>query len=214
MRAPRRGGFAQNERVSAEGVTAAVIRGSFAAMTASSSSFARILVPIDFASASDEQIAAGHAILIDGQHIDVAPASERALALAASLARLSGGVVHLLHVTPQLNYNTLYAGASRNIGLSGEVINEVHRAAHETSVQALRVLAQRSCPDVHVVFEARPGVALYAILEEAEAIGADLIVLAASGRSRVARFFVGSTADRVIRQAPCPVVVIPATPPA
>ncbi len=53
-------------------------------------------------------------------------------------------------------------------------------------------------------FEARPGVALYAIIEEAEKHRIDLIVLAASGRSRVARFFVGSTADRVIRQAPCP----------
>ena len=38
----------------------------------------------------------------------------------------------------------------------------------------------------------------------------DLIVLAASGRSRVARFFVGSTADRIIREASCPVLVVPA----
>jgi hypothetical protein len=37
-------------------------------------------------------------------------------------------------------------------------------------------------------------------------------VLAASGRSRVARFFVGSTADRIIREASCPVLVVPAQP--
>jgi nucleotide-binding universal stress UspA family protein len=36
--------------------------------------------------------------------------------------------------------------------------------------------------------------------------------MASSGRSRVARFFVGSTADRVIREANCPVLVIPAAP--
>ena len=178
-------------------------------MSASTTHFARILVPIDFAAATDDQIAAGHAILVDNQYIDYAPASRRALELAASLARLSGGAVHLLHVTPQLNYSTLYTGS---VGLSGEVINEVHRAAHDTSIQALRAFAHRICPDVPVELVARPGVALYAILEEAERRQIDLIVLAASGRSRVARFFVGSTADRVIRQAPCPVMVVPAAP--
>lgn len=172
--------------------------------------FARILVPIDFAAASEEEIESGHALLVDNQYIDYAPASRRALDVAASLARLSGGTVRLLHVTPQLNYNALYAGASRNIGLSGEVINEVHQAARETSLTALKTLAAGSCEGINVEYEARPGVALYAILEEAEAFEADLIVLAASGRSRVARFFVGSTADRVIRQAECPVIVIPA----
>lgn len=168
--------------------------------------FAHILVPIDFATATDDQIAAGHAIQVDGQYIDYAPASQRALELAAGLARLSGGAIHLLHVTPQLNYSPLYTGAA----LSGEVISEVHRAARESSIRALQALAQRICPDVEAHFEARPGVALYAIIEEAEKNQIDLIVLAASGRSRVARFFVGSTADRVIRQAPCPVMVIPA----
>lgn len=56
----------------------------------------------------------------------------------------------------------------------------------------------------------RPGQPLAVVLEEAERFKPDLIVMAASGRSRVARFFVGSTADRVIRQAPCPVMVVPA----
>ena len=45
--------------------------------------------------------------------------------------------------------------------------------------------------------------------EEATKFDADLIVLPASARSTVARFFLGSTADRVIRQAPCPVLVVP-----
>ena len=183
-------------------------------MTAPDKPFARILVPIDFAAAADDQIEAGHAILVDNQYLDYAPASRRALELASNLARLSGGTVCLFHVTPQLNYNTLYAGTSRNIGLSGDVINEVHRVACDTSVAALRVLAEASCEGIDYECVARPGVALYAILEEAEAFEADLIVLAASGRSRVARFFVGSTADRIIRQAACPVIVIPAEIPA
>ena len=180
-------------------------------MTTARAPFSRILVPIDFSPASDEHIAAGQAVEIDGQHIEFAASSLRSVSLAADLARASHGTLVLLHVTPALNYSSMYAGNLR-LGLSPQVLSEVHEAAHRASVAALDVLAKRLCAGVEVVLEARPGVALSVILEESEKHKIDLIVLAASGRNRVARFFVGSTADRVIREAGCPVLVIPAQP--
>ena len=159
----------------------------------SSRTFARILVPIDFQPATDEQIAAGQAVLVEKQYIDYAPASLRSIALAAELAGLSGGTLVLLHVTPPLAYSSMYTG-SLTVGLSQQVMAEVHKAAHDTSIAALKVVAERYCAGIEVQFEARPGVALSVILGEAERNAVDLIVLAASGRSRVARFFVGSTA--------------------
>ena len=179
----------------------------------SSRTFARILVPIDFQPATDEQIAAGQAVLVEKQYIDYAPASLRSIALAAELAGLSGGTLVLLHVTPPLAYSSMYTG-SLTVGLSQQVMAEVHKAAHDTSIAALKVVAERYCAGIEVQFEARPGVALSVILGEAERNAVDLIVLAASGRSRVARFFVGSTADRIIREASCPVLVVPAVAPA
>lgn len=178
-------------------------------MTTARAPFSRILVPIDFSPASDEHIAAGQAVEIDGQYIEFAASSLRSVTLAADLARASLGKLVLLHVTPSLNYSTMYAGNLR-VGLSPQVLSEVHEAAHKASIAALEVLAARLCAGVDVVLEARPGVALSVILEESQKHDIDLIVLAASGRSRVARFFVGSTADRVIREAGCPVLVIPA----
>ena len=163
------------------------------------------------AHATDEQIAAGQAVLVEKQYIDYAPASLRSIALAANLASLSGGSLVLLHVTPPLAYSSMYTG-SLTIGLSPQVLAEVHKAAHETSIAALRVIAERHCPGLAVELEARPGIPLSVILGEAERHKVDLIVLAASGRSRVARFFVGSTADRVIRESNCPVLVVPAHP--
>lgn len=180
-------------------------------MTIARAPFHRILVPIDFSPASDEHIAAGLAVEVDGQHIEFAPSSLRSVSLAADLARASLGTLVLLHVTPALSYSSMYAGNMR-IGLSPQVLQEVHQAAHKASVAALETLSAKLCAGVNVVLEARPGVALSVILEESEKHQIDLIVLAASGRSRVARFFVGSTADRVIREANCPVLVIPAQP--
>jgi len=177
-----------------------------------SRTFARILVPIDFQPATDEQIAAGQAVLVEKQYIDYAPASLRSIALATELASLSGGTLILLHVTPPLAYSSMYTG-SLTVGLSQQVMAEVHKAAHDTSIAALTAVAERHCAGIDVQFEAKPGVALSVILGEAERHAVDLIVLAASGRSRVARFFVGSTADRIIREASCPVLVVPAVTP-
>ncbi len=46
------------------------------------------------------------------------------------------------------------------VGLSQQVLAEVHKAAHDTSIAALKAVAERHCAGIEVQFEARPGVAL------------------------------------------------------
>lgn len=46
------------------------------------------------------------------------------------------------------------------------------------------------------------------IVEFAEELGAELIVMPSSGRSGLARVLLGSVADRVVRLAHCPVLVL------
>jgi nucleotide-binding universal stress UspA family protein len=52
------------------------------------------------------------------------------------------------------------------------------------------------------------GSAWRAILRVAEETDADLIVLGAHAPGVVGRFFFGSTANQVVRHAPCPVLVV------
>jgi nucleotide-binding universal stress UspA family protein len=47
-----------------------------------------------------------------------------------------------------------------------------------------------------------------AILETAEELGSDLVVMGTHGRGTVGRLFLGSVAIRVLRHAPCPIVTI------
>ena len=46
------------------------------------------------------------------------------------------------------------------------------------------------------------------IREYAEVIDADLIVMASHGRRGLVRFFLGSTTERVLKGAPCPVLIV------
>jgi nucleotide-binding universal stress UspA family protein len=176
-----------------------------------SSHFRRILVPVDFSRASNELIDEGKAVKVGSQYLDFAPASTRSVRLAAALARDSNSELLLVHATPTLNYSAMYTGPA-GVSLPSAVVDEIHRNAAKTSVEALTALTAEYCEGVVVHYASRPGVPVNVVLEEAERFEADLIVMAASGRSRVARFFVGSTADRVIRLAGCPVLVVPAHP--
>lgn len=170
--------------------------------------FKKILVPVDFEPATDEAITQGRAVQAGEHHVEFSPASIRAVTTAASLARHFGGTLVLVHVTPTMQTSAMYTGP---VSLPTGVIAEIDAKAKSTSLLALQHLRQTICPDVTVEHAIGPGQPAQAVLDEAARIDADLIVMAASGRSRVARFFVGSTADRIIRAAPCPVLVIPAT---
>jgi nucleotide-binding universal stress UspA family protein len=171
--------------------------------------FQRVLVPIDFEPASDEAIEAGTAITAGSQHVEFSAASLRAVKMAAALCKTSHGKLYMVHVTPPMQYTTMYTGP---VSLPAGVIEEIHDKARSTSLAALKYLTVTYCQGIQVEHCVGPGQASLAVLEEAARIKADLVVMASSGRSRVARFFVGSTADRVIREANCPVLVIPAAP--
>ena len=175
--------------------------------------FRRILVPVDFQDAADDVVEAGKAVKVGNHFIDFAPASLRSIQIASRIARGGGegNQILLVHATPTLAYSSMYTGTA-GVSLPTRIVDEINDRAKATSMELLEMLAREHAPDAEVELVARPGVALDVIKEEAARFDADLIVMAASGRSRVARFFVGSTADRIIRTAECPVLVVPARP--
>lgn len=80
------------------------------------------------------------------------------------------------------------------------------RDERETAAQALVARAQEvGVPTAFLVWEGDPG---EAIVDAASAEHADLIVLGTHGRHGVNRSLFGSVSDHVVRNAPCPVVVV------
>jgi nucleotide-binding universal stress UspA family protein len=80
------------------------------------------------------------------------------------------------------------------------------RAAAARQMETLRRAAPQGVP---LTFEILSGAgAEYEICELAKKRRSDLIVMASHGWGKVKRVLLGSTAERIVRHAPCPVLIV------
>ena len=125
--------------------------------------------------------------------------SDDALAALDTAVEMVDDPSHLrvIHVLPDLE--------PAEPGIIWHTIDDDSRAKH--AEQALRkVLEGRSCGDVSVVIRfGDPG---HEIVRYAEEVDAGLIAVASRGRRGLERLLLGSVAERVVRLAHCPVLVL------
>jgi len=85
-------------------------------------------------------------------------------------------------------------------------------ASRDVETEARKLLEETAAPlrelGIEVDVLARAGYPPEAIDEEARRIGADVIAMGTHGRSGLKRLFLGSTAERVLPAAPCPVLTV------
>lgn len=139
----------------------------------------RILVPVDFSDA------AGHAIRV-----------------AREIARTARASLILLHVVEDVIVPDFYLPAGPVWLDYPELRRTAERRLSETFGQA-------GGPVVPAEFSVMSGRAAIDIPRTAEARHVDLIVLPTHGLGAVDRLLLGSTADKVLRRASCPVLVLP-----
>jgi universal stress protein A len=70
------------------------------------------------------------------------------------------------------------------------------------------VSSARAAGAIHVNSTVRPGLPAHEIVEAAKDLDVDLIVIATHGLTGWKHFCIGSVAERVVRAAPCPVLVV------
>lgn len=131
--------------------------------------------------------------------LDFSPASVEALDYAVSIAKQFQAAIHLAHVYPPDEASSA-AGAGHLLFQSAEAIerlNEELTGIHQKHVPTFR---PENC---HI----RGGQPYQEIVRLAREIDADLIVLATRGHSGLKHLLLGSTAERVVRSGPCPVLV-------
>lgn len=135
---------------------------------------------------------------------DFSPSSWHALELAATLASRYQATVDVLHVweLPMLAHPEDLATGSR---LPPTLVGSLRDHA-QLQLERFEASARDKGLQIRRA-EAVAGNPYQTIVEAAERGNYDLIVLGTHGRTGVARALLGSVAERVVRHAPCPVLV-------
>lgn len=131
---------------------------------------------------------------------DFSKASELALAAARILALQNESRLTLAHV---LAVEPLHDG---DVEQPLEATRELEDAVRD-HLSRIRTEALGDVPDVKQVL-IRGANAANAICEFAEEGDVDMIVIATHGRTGLVRFLIGSVAEKIVRHAPCPVLVL------
>jgi nucleotide-binding universal stress UspA family protein len=128
---------------------------------------------------------------------DFSAPSEAAFQLACSLARDHGGRVVVLHVYPRpLSH--------------GEVVARRQEDGYEDDLWRMLHQLRPAGGEVPVEHRLAEGDAAEEIVRLAGELNCDLIVMGTHGRTGLARLLFGSVAEKVLRQAPCPVLTVKA----
>jgi nucleotide-binding universal stress UspA family protein len=132
--------------------------------------------------------------------IDFSPYAEQALDYAIALAPKLQARVTLLHVIQA----PLVAGADMGVWPSPAFIEELETAiTSDMEGYLARVTAAGLAGEIVVVH----GVPFQEILDTAKKRQVDLIIMGTHGRTGLSHVFLGSVAEKVLRLAPCPVLV-------
>jgi universal stress protein A len=132
--------------------------------------------------------------------VDFSPASKKLLKYVSRLAGKFSAQVTLLHVlAPAPSPN--FAGTA-----GAPTVPETELSAEE-GLRAL-IVSPRNGSVVRARGITRTGVPSHEIVEMAKEAGIDLIVIGALGRTGGKQFCIGSTVERVVRAAPCSVLVV------
>jgi nucleotide-binding universal stress UspA family protein len=132
--------------------------------------------------------------------LDFSRASMDALKYATALAKKFAAEIHLVHVTAP-DEAAEVAGASHILRQTGEALEFAREKLAQTHEKRLASFWPENS---HV----RSGQPYRQICDLAREIEADLIVLATRGHTGLKRVLLGSTAERVVRFATCPVLVV------
>lgn len=133
---------------------------------------------------------------------DFSEHSKQALTWALGFAEHWGAKVALFNVV------SLFARAPDPDGMFVLDLPRIEAEMVAGAEQQLRNLAvAKESPAVKVECKAVVGDPFWEICQEAEREHADLIVMGSHGRTGLSHVLLGSVAERVVRHAPCPVLV-------
>lgn len=135
--------------------------------------------------------------------VDFSETTEAVIDAAATVAGAFKSKVFLLHVAaPEPDFVTYDAGPPSERDAIAEHLREDHRR-----LQAFEARLNGQGLDATALLV--QGATAAKILEEIDRLGADCVVMGSHGHGAMYELLVGSVTEAVVRQAACPVLVVP-----
>lgn len=135
---------------------------------------------------------------------DFSEFSDKAVQQAADIAEQNNAKVYLLHVVDKLQQCAIDYCIPLETMMKVQSDSE-KEATKKMQDEADKILKSRK---IDVVFDVKSGVPFEEILKEQQERKADLIVIASHGRTGILKTLIGSVAERVMREAKCPVLLV------
>jgi nucleotide-binding universal stress UspA family protein len=134
--------------------------------------------------------------------MDFSDVSERAAVYAGTLAGALNAALYLVHVLPPGGL------APHSFDRAADAPGSREESYQAARLRLYRIAHELASETLHVTIEVRTGSIAESIAEASVHYGADLVIMGTHGRTGVAHLLAGSVAERVIRLAPCPVLVL------
>jgi nucleotide-binding universal stress UspA family protein len=134
---------------------------------------------------------------------DFGPTSDRALDVAIEVGRLTKASLEVLHV----NSEAIWV-----VPPPGDVVTapvDLGEVVAEATIQLEAVVARVRAAGLACTGVSQTGRTDAEIVEYARKRAADMIVVGSHGRHGLSHALMGSVAEKVVRHAPCPVLVVP-----
>lgn len=137
---------------------------------------------------------------------DGSEASMRTAQMAVELARLSRGSITAIYVV-DINRLAHLPGYAAFPSLSSRLMELMLREGEVATAEVGELACNAGVPYSRIIAKGNPS---EEILIRAHESGSDLLVLGRIGRSGLERLMIGSVAEKVVRLARIPVLIVPA----
>lgn len=128
--------------------------------------------------------------------VDFSEPSLEAVRLARTMVETAAGlhVLHVLQPVQVIEPGVVWQGLGDE-QRAGQVLQNLKEQLSDKELQGATVATRVGTPGLEIT-------------EYAREVGAELVVIPSHGYSGIKHFLLGSVAERVIRHAPCPVLVL------
>lgn len=130
---------------------------------------------------------------------DGSPGAEAAIDHAVAQANQNSAVVHAVHVIEVTDMGDVTED-------TGNMQNKLRSSARELLEPILDAAEKAEVESVEAVVEGRPHEKLVDYIEDNDI---DLVVMGSHGKTGLSRILLGSTAEKVVRHSPAPVLTVP-----